>query len=88
MPVNFQRLGIFVGQQAKIGIFLQRPGQVDEIAVGFRRQRRIRQPRTDRLRNIERSRALGNFLHAPIRELHMNAVSHNVGPAGILNLSV
>ena len=88
MPVNLQRLGISIGQQAKVGIFLQRPGQVDEIAVGFGRQRRIRQPWTDRLRNLERSRTLGNFLHAPVRELYMNAVCHSLKPAGILNLSV
>src|SRR5271166_4083939 len=88
MPVNFQRLRIFVGQKAKVSIFLQRPGKVDEIAVSLGRQGRIRQPRADGLRNIERSRALGNILNAPIWELHMNAVCHKLRPAGVLNLSV
>ena len=88
MPVNLERLGIFLVQQAQVGIFFQRTSQVDEIAVSLRHQRRIRQTRADGLGNVERSRALGNFLHAPIGELHMNAVSHNVEPAGVLNLSV
>src|ERR1035441_739439 len=85
---NLKRLRISVLQKAKIGILFQRAGEIDEIAVGFRRQSRIRQPRANRLRNLQCSRAFGNFLHAPIRELYMNAVSHNVGPAGVLNLSV
>ena len=65
MPVNFQRLRIFLRQQAEIGIRFQRLGEIDQrgagalarlIAVGryFGNQRRIRQPRADRLRNIER----------------------------------
>jgi hypothetical protein len=57
MPVNFQRLGIFLGQEAKIGIFFERTGKVDQIAVGFGGQSRIRQPRADGFRNIERGRA-------------------------------
>ena len=73
MPENLKRLGIFLSQETKISIFFQRPRQVDEIAVRFGRQRRIRQPRTDLLRNLERSRASRNFFHAPVRELHMNA---------------
>ena len=43
MPVDFQRLGIPLGQDAQVGVFFQRPGEVDEIAVGFRGQRRIGQ---------------------------------------------
>jgi hypothetical protein len=35
MPVNFQRLRIAIGQQSEIGVVLERPGEVDEIAVGF-----------------------------------------------------
>src|SRR5579864_9141874 len=88
MPVNLKRLRISLFEQPQVGIFFQRTSQVDEVAVGFRRQRRIRQPRANRLRNIERSRTLGNFLHAPVRELYMNTVSHNVEPAGVLNISV
>src|SRR5579863_1906559 len=72
MPVNFQGLGILVGKDAEGRIFFERAGQIDEIAVGFRSQRRIRQPWADRLRNIERRRTLGNVLYASIRKLHMN----------------
>src|SRR5712671_1545853 len=78
MPVNFQRLWILVGKQAEIGIFLQRLGEIDQVAVTFRYQRGIRQPRADGLGNVKRGRALGNFLHTPIRELHMNTVCHRV----------
>ena len=59
-----------------------------ESRVSSSRERSVREAWTDGLRNVERSRTLRNFLHAPIRELYMNAVSHNVGPAGVLNLSV
>ena len=76
MTVNFQCFGIFVGQKTQVGIFLKRTGKVDEVTVGFGHESRIRQPLADGLRNIERRRALGNILHAPVRKLHMNAVCH------------
>ena len=76
VPVNLERLGIFLGQDAKVGIFFERPREIDEIAVGLGRKRSVRQPLADGLGNIERSRALGNFLDAPVGELHMNAVCH------------
>src|SRR5208283_41385 len=88
MPVNFQRLRILFHQNAQVGIFLERPGEVDEIAVGFRGQSRICQPRADGLRDIERSRAPGDVLHASIRKLHMNAICHKLRPTDPMNLSV
>ena len=76
MPVDFERLRIFVGQDAQLGILLNRAHQVDKIAVGafhprrershLRRQRRIRQPRADRFRHVQRGRTLGYFLRASI----------------------
>ena len=86
MPVNFQCFGIFFGQKAQVGIFFKRTGEVDEVAVGFGHQSRIRQPRADGLGNVERGRALGNILHAPVGKLHMNAVCHKLGPTGVVNL--
>ena len=74
MPINSQRLRIFVGEDAQLGVFLQRTGEIDQVAISFGRNRRIRQPRTDRLGDIERSRALRHFLIAPIRELDVNVV--------------
>src|SRR5262249_16268088 len=66
----------------------ERSGQIDQIAVGFCHQRRIRQTRTDRVRNLQRGRAPGNFLLASIGKLHMNALSHKGKPVVLLNCSV
>src|SRR5229473_7405475 len=82
MPVNFQRLGIVVLQKSQVGVFLQWLREIDEIAVGLGHQRRIRQPRANRLRNIEGGTPLGNILHASIRKLHMNTVCHKVETCG------
>src|SRR6266849_5231933 len=82
MTVNLQRLRILVSQQAEIGIFFQRLSQIDEIAVGLRHERGVGQSRADRLGNVKRGRPLGNFFHASIRKLHMNAVCHKVELCG------
>src|SRR5271166_4178982 len=78
MPVDFERLGIFLVQKTEIGVFFERTGEVDEIAVSLGHQSRIRQPRADGLCNVESGRAFGNIFHASIRKLHMNAVCHKV----------
>src|SRR6202041_4099503 len=82
MPVDFQRFGISILEQAKVGIFFQRLGKVDEVAVGFGDERGIGESRADRFRNFQRSRTFGNLLHASVRELYMNAVWHKLNPAG------
>ena len=79
MPVNFERLGIAIGQQAKIGVFLQRPGDVDEIAVSFGHQRGVGQALANGFRDIERGRPLGDFFHASVGKLDVNAVCHRLG---------
>ena len=76
MPIHFQRLRIFFGQDAEAGVFFQRLGQVNEIAISLSHQSRIRQPRADGFGNLERGRPFRNFFFAPIRELYMNAVCH------------
>ncbi len=80
MAEDFERLGIFLGQDAEVGVFLERTGEVDEIAVGLGDQRGIGQARADGLRDIERGRAFGNVFGAPVGELHMNAVCHRNKP--------
>ena len=76
MTINFERLGIFVGQDAQICIFLQRTSEVNEIAVVFCGEGGVRQSRADGLGDLKRGRATRNFLHAPIGELYVNAVCH------------
>src|SRR5258708_37454920 len=88
MPVNFQRLGIAILEQAQIGIFFEWLGQVDEIAIGFRDECGVGEPQADGLRDVERGGACGNFLHAAVGELHMNAVCHKVGAACSESLSL
>ena len=78
MPINFERLGIAVGQYAQVGVFFQRPSEVDKIAIGFRSERGIGQARSDGLGDVQGSRAFGNFLNAPVGELHVNAVCHRL----------
>ena len=79
MPVNFERLGIAIGQQAKVGVFLQRPGNVDEVAVGLGDKRGIGQALADGFGDIECGRPFGNFFHAPVGKLDMDAVCHKLG---------
>ena len=47
VPVHLQGLGIFLGQDAKIGVLLKRPGQIDQVAVGLGDERGIGQARAD-----------------------------------------
>ena len=76
MAENPQRLGVFFGKNAKVGIAVQRTGEIDEIAVGFGRQSGIRQPWTDGLRDVERSRTLGKRLLGAVRKMDVDNVGH------------
>ncbi len=80
MAEDFERLGIFLGQDTQIGVFLERPSQVDEIPVGFGDEGGIGQPLTDGFGDIERGGAFGNVFGAPVGELYMNAVCHRNKP--------
>jgi len=73
MPIYLERLGVLLGQDSEIGVFLQRTSQVDEIAIRFCHQCGLRQPRTDRFRDLERARALRYLLRAPVREFDLNS---------------
>ena len=79
MPVNFKRLGIAIGQQAKVGIFFQRLGDVDEIAVGFGDESGISQTLANGFSDIERGRPFRDFFHTSVRKLDMDAVCHKLG---------
>jgi hypothetical protein len=46
MPVDFESFRIFIREDAKIGIFFQRPGQINQIAIGFRGKGGIGEPWT------------------------------------------
>jgi len=63
-------------KDTQVGVFFQRLGQVDQIAVSFGHQRSIRESRANGFGDVEGSRTCGNFLHAPVGELYMNAISH------------
>ena len=52
--------------------------EIDKVAVGFRSERSLGQARSDGLGDVQGSRALGNFLNAPVGELHVNAVCHRL----------
>ena len=87
MPIDFQRLGIAIGQQTQLSIAFQRTGQIDQgslgvIAVGrnrrdLRRQRSVRQSRTDPFRDIQRSGSLRHFFHASIRQFYFDLFRHD-----------
>ena len=69
MPINFERLRVAVGKNAQIGICVERPGKVDQITISLGCQSSVSKTRADGLGNVERSRALRDFLGAPVREL-------------------
>src|ERR1035441_6293678 len=52
MPVNLKRLRILLGDDAQAGVFVERTGEVDEVAVTFSCQSGVRQTRADGLGNI------------------------------------
>ena len=54
MPIHLKRFRILLGDDAEVGILLQRPGQINQIAIGLRGQSCVRQARTDRFGYIER----------------------------------
>ena len=76
MPVDFERLGIFLGEDAQVGVVVERAGEVDQIAVRLGGQGGVGQARADGLGNVERGGAFREFFAAAVGELDMNAVGH------------
>src|SRR5262249_2556229 len=88
MPVHLQGFRILVGDQPKVGIFLEWTRKINQIAVRSRDHSRISQPWTDQLGYVQSGAAFGNFLFASVRKLYMNALCHKGKPVVILNFSV
>ncbi len=86
MPIDFKRLGIPLRDDAQIGVLVERPGEINQIAIRafLRRRDRSRlggkggvgKTRADGLGNVERSGALRDFSNAAVGKLEMNAVRH------------
>src|SRR5208283_3117660 len=76
MAIDFERLGVLLGEDAEVGVLVERPGEVDQIAVRFGGKRGVGQTRADGLGNVERGGAARDFLGAAVGELYMNAVGH------------
>src|SRR5579871_6181492 len=73
---NLERFRVLFRKNAKRRVFFQRPSKVDQITVGLGHQCGISETRADRLRDIERGRALRNVLDATVGKLDVNAVGH------------
>ncbi len=68
MPIDFERLRVAVGEDAQVGVFVERPGEVDQVAIGLGGESGVGQTRADGLGNVERSGALREFLGAAVGE--------------------
>ena len=55
MAIHFERLGILGGQDLQLGVGLERPGQIPQIAVDARDDGVVRQARADGAGDIDRS---------------------------------
>jgi hypothetical protein len=94
---DLERLGIFFGEQTKLGILLDGAGEIDDgEAIGFSgcgwAERRnfggqccVGQTRRNRLRNVEGGGAQGNFSNAAVGELNLD-FRHRVGLRSRLRL--
>jgi hypothetical protein len=76
MSIDFERLRILLGDDAQIGVRVERPGEVNQIAVRLGGKSGVGKTRTDGLGNVECSGALRDFRDATVGELNMNAVRH------------
>ena len=79
MPVDLERLGILVGEDAQVGVFFERTSQVDQVAIGLGGKRSVGETRADGLGDIKGSSSLRDFLGAAVGELNVNAVRHGLG---------
>src|SRR4051794_23850696 len=88
MPINFEGLRIAISQKPKIGIFFQRLGNINEIAVGFGNERGVGQTLANRFSDIERGRPFRDFFHTSVRKFDMDAVCHRLEPVLLAEPSV
>jgi hypothetical protein len=68
VPVDFKRLRIPRRENLQLGVALERPREVVEVAIDAGDDRVVRKPRTDLFRDIERTGARRNLLLAAIRQ--------------------
>ena len=78
VAVDFERLGIFLGDDAEVGVGVEGTSEVDQVAVGLGGEGGVGQTRADGLGNVERGGALGEFFAAAVGEVYMNAVRHDI----------
>ena len=76
VAVDFQRLLVFLGQDAKLSILLERPLQLHQIAVDLGYQRGGGQPRAQRAGYLQRGGALRVFLPLAVGESNLDRL-HN-----------
>src|ERR1700681_3025778 len=69
MAVDFKCLGIAVGKNAEVSVFVKRPREIDQVPVSFGRKRGICKTRANGLGNIERSGALWDLFGAAVGKL-------------------
>ena len=84
VAINLQRLLVFLRQDAQLGVFFQRPSQINQLFIRglpisgkrprFGHQRGIRQARAYAAGNLQRRRPFGDLLHAAIGQLHFDLV--------------
>ena len=80
VPVDLQRLRIALGEDAQVGVLVERPGQVNEVAIGLGDERRVSETRADGFRHVQWSGAFGNVFRASVRKVDMNVIRHGVQP--------
>ena len=68
MPVHFERLGILGGQNLELGVVLEGPVQIPQIAVHARHNGVIRQPGADRPRDVQGPGSRRNALDTAVRK--------------------
>ena len=76
VAVDREGIRITVGQDAQLGVGVERASQVDQVAVGLGRQRSLGQPRADGFRDVQRGGAFRNLLGAAIGQLDGDHVCH------------
>ena len=78
MTEYLQRFRVPFREDAQLSIFFQRAGEIDEVAVAARRQRRLCQSRADAFRHLQGSGAARHLLGAAIRQLDGNGLRHKL----------
>jgi hypothetical protein len=76
VTIDFERLWVFFGQDPYISVVIERPSQIDQIAIGFGDQSGVGKTRTDGPGNFKGRGAFGDVLASAVRKSEMNAIRH------------